>query len=245
MGKPWSLEARDVQPEQFEAVLKELAGPDLLGLNLTLPLKQLAFQHVRSVSDEARQAGAINCLRWSENGWQGHNTDGQGWLDSFSEELGLSLAGRKTLLLGAGGACQAILSVLRAQGTQPPLLFNRTPERARALLQGDERALPPHEFAAHLEPGCLVVQTTSVGMWPRVEAVPVEWPARLPDGVVACELIYNPSPTRWLKQADELGARTLDGRGMLIHQAVRAIEFWSGLTPDPQPMRQALDQSLR
>lgn len=244
LGKPWSLAVREVQPEHLASVLAELAGPELLGLNLTLPLKQVAFQHVREASLEAREAGAINCLRWNDDHWCGHNSDGQGWLDSFREELDLPLAGRKALLLGAGGACQAILAVLRRQGTQPPLIFNRTPARAQALLQGPERALPLDEFASHLEPHCLVVQTTSVGMWPAVAELPVEWPDRLPTGVLACDLIYNPSPTLWLRQAAERGARTLDGRGMLVHQAIRAIEFWSGLRADAEPMQAALAKSL-
>ena len=225
--------------------LAELAGPDLLGVNLTLPLKQEAFQFVHCVTPQARQIGAINCLRWRQQGWEGHNSDAQGWLDSFEEELGLPLSGRKALVIGAGGACRAILSVLREQGVGPVTIFNRTPERAQALLQPGDQTAPLQQFAAELEQNCLVIQTTSVGMWPRVEATPVEWPEPLPDGVVACDLIYNPRPSRWLEQASQRGARTLDGCGMLVHQAVRAIEWWSGLRPDPGPMRKILLDSLQ
>lgn len=232
--------------EQLGQVLGELAGPELLGINLTLPLKQEAFHWAQRVSAEAIQVGAINCLRWSGECWEGHNSDAQGWLDSFEEEIGLPLAGRKAVLIGAGGACQAILAVLRQQGAGPLILLNRTPERARSLLLAGEEWAPLEQFGQCLESNCLVVQTTSVGMWPEVDDMAVAWPDNIPSGVLACELIYNPSPTRWLAQARQRrAAHTMDGCGMLVHQAVRAIEWWSGLRPDPVPMRQALLATLR
>jgi shikimate dehydrogenase len=221
-----------------------LAGPELLGINLTLPLKQVAFQFARRVTLEAEQVGAINCLRWTGQDWEGHNSDAQGWLDSYQEQIGLPLAGRKTLVIGAGGACRAILAALRQQQAGPLVLFNRTPERSRALLRAGDRSSPLENFASELEADCLVIQTTSVGMWPEVDRSPVEWPSQIPSGVLACDLIYNPSPSLWLSQAAERGALTLDGCGMLVHQAARAIEWWSGLRPDPAPMLRALRQSL-
>ncbi|MBX3166079.1 MAG: shikimate dehydrogenase [Candidatus Eremiobacteraeota bacterium] len=244
LGEPWQFEKREVKPEQLASVLEELAGPELLGINLTLPLKETAFSYC-SPTPEARAIGAINCLRWSDRGWEGHNSDGQGWLDSFHEELGATLQGRKLLVLGAGGACRAVLHKVRGQHPSEIVLFNRTPERARALAQGVERVAAWSDLARELEPGCVVVQTTSVGMWPYQEEVPLAWPEQLPSGLIACDLIYNPSPTLWLRQAAERGARTLDGCGMLVHQAVRAIEWWTGRKPESGPMLAALRESLR
>ncbi len=225
-------------------MLQELAGPDLLGINLTLPLKEEVFSHC-SPTPEARAIGAINCLRWRDQGWEGHNSDGQGWLDSFQEELKVTLEGRKVLVLGAGGACRAVLHKVRGQRPAEIVLFNRTPERARALAQESERVVGWTDLASELEPDCVVVQTTSVGMWPNQHEVPLAWPARLPSGVIACDLVYNPSPTLWLSQAAEKGARTLDGCGMLVHQAMCAIEWWTGHKPESAPMMRALKNSLR
>ena len=243
LGQPWHFEKREVRPEQLAGVLQELAGPDLLGINLTLPLKVEAFAFC-SPSAEARAIGAINCLRWTGQGWEGHNSDAQGWLDSFHEELGVTLQGRKVLVVGAGGACRAILHMVRGQRPSEVVLFNRTLERAQALVQAGERVAGWADFASELSEGCVVVQTTSVGMWPQVDQVPLQWPERLPAGVIACDLIYNPSPTLWLRQAAEKGARTLDGCGMLVHQAIRAIEWWTGLKPESGPMLAALRASL-
>lgn len=230
-------------PEQLPSVLQELAGADLIGINLTLPLKEVAFSHC-SPTLEAQAIGAINCLRWNGQGWEGHNSDGQGWLDSFHEELDTTIQGRKVLVVGAGGACRAILHMVRDQQPAEVVLFNRTPERARALARVGERVAEWADFASELCEGCVVVQTTSVGMWPQFDQVPLAWPARLPAGVIACDLIYNPSPTMWLRQAAEKGARTLDGCGMLVHQAIRAIEWWTGLKPKSDPMLRALRESL-
>ncbi|MBN9420285.1 MAG: shikimate dehydrogenase [Candidatus Eremiobacteraeota bacterium] len=215
-----------------------------MGINLTLPLKEVAFSHCQP-SQEASAIGAINCLRWNGQGWDGHNTDGQGWLDSFHEELATTIQGRKVLVVGAGGACRAILHKVRGQQPAGLVLFNRTPERAQALLQPGERVAAWTDFPTELEPDCLVVQTTSVGMWPHQEQIPLEWPDALPSGVIACDLIYNPSPTLWLQQAAAKGALTLDGCGMLVHQAIRAIEWWTGQKPESAPMRAALQQSLK
>ncbi|MFN8609348.1 MAG: shikimate dehydrogenase [Vulcanimicrobiota bacterium] len=241
LGQPWHFETRQVTGEQLADALRELDGPELLGLNLTLPLKEVAFQHCVP-SEQAQAIGAINCLRRGPRGWEGHNTDAQGWLDSFHQELKTEIKGRKALVLGAGGACRAILHVLRTQAAGSIVLFNRTPQRALALLQPGERL--GQDFAAELEPDCLVIQTTSLGMWPQVEGLPQAWPEKIPPGLIACDLIYNPSPTLWLRLAAAQGARVLDGCGMLVHQASRAIEWWTGLRPEPGPMLAALKASL-
>lgn len=203
----------------------------------------MAFGHCQP-SDEARAIGAINCLRWNGQGWDGHNTDGQGWLDSFQEELATTIQGRKVLVVGAGGACRAILHKIREEGAASVVLFNRTLERAQALVQPGERVAEWSNFASELEPDCLVVQTTSVGMWPNHEQTPLDWPVQLPAGMIVSDLIYNPSPTLWLQQAAEKGARIHDGCGMLVHQAIRAIEWWTGQKPTSGPMLTALKQSL-
>ena len=251
LGQPWTYSKREVVPEELGATLQELAGEGLLGINLTLPLKTAAFDHVVDSSPQAKKVGAINCLRWSAEGWHGHNTDADGWLDSWNQEIGLPLRGRPAVILGAGGACKAILSVLRQAGVSDLVLLNRTPERARQLLEASGHHHERVEewsaaaFTRALLPNCVVVQTSSVGMWPNSDAVPLAWPEQLPPGLVACDLIYNPRPTLWLKQAQDRGAQILDGSGMLVHQAARAIEWWSGQLPPTETMMRVLRDSLR
>ncbi len=237
LGQAWTYHKRQVVPEQLEATLQELASPELLGINLTLPLKEVALPHLVGMTPEAASIGAVNCLRRDQDGWWGHNSDAPGWLDSWNDEIGLPLLERKCILLGAGGAARAIAYVLRTQGARVVVL-NRTLERARAL--GFEVAdWSTSGLAAQLEPGCVVINTTSVGMWPRVEEIPLEWPEPLPEDLIAVDLIYNPRPTRWLLQS---GRRWLDGSGMLVYQALRAIEWWSGQRAPAQPLLDLLRQ---
>lgn len=235
-----------MRESELLAVLKELAEQRPLGVNLTLPLKEAAFRLVQSATPQAVAIGAINCLRWNGAAWEGHNTDGAGWWDSFQQEVGRPITGRPALVLGAGGACRSILNVLRSQTVGSIKLFNRTVEKADALLERGEQALPwdAELFASHLQANSIVVQTTSVGMWPQVDEQPLPWPEHVPQGVIACDLIYNPRPTLWLRKAEERGATILDGCGMLVHQAARAIQWWTGQLPDPKPMREALLHSL-
>ena len=237
LGQSWTYHKREVQVAQLGEVLAELSGPELLGINLTLPLKEQALSLLAGSTAEAQAIGAVNCLRWTEGGWWGHNSDAPGWLDSWQEEIGLSLRDRKCVVLGAGGAARAILYVLQREGARSVVL-NRTPERARAL--GCAVAdWSTSSLAQELEPGCVVINTTSVGMWPSVEEVPLEWPDSLPEDLIAVDLIYNPRPTRWLQQS---GRRWLDGSGMLVHQALRAIEWWSGQRAPAQPLLEILRQ---
>lgn len=206
----------------------------------------MAFDLTESVSEEARAIGAINCLRPTTGGWEGHNTDAAGWLDSWNQEIALPLQGRKAIVLGAGGACRAILHCLRQSQVNSLVLLARNPTRAQHLLMPGEELAPWDSavLAGHLEPGCLVIQTTPIGMHPQEQEIPLPWPSTLPPELAACDLIYNPSPTRWLQEARQRGARTLDGCGMLLHQAARAVEWWTGHLPPIAPMREALRQSL-
>jgi shikimate dehydrogenase len=131
---------------------------------------------------------------------------------------------------------------LQSRGIEDLIVLNRSPQRAERLGTPSGSL---DQFAQLLRADSVVVQTTSVGMWPAVEASPVEWPSQLPAGVVACDLIYNPCPTLFLRQAAALGAACLDGRGMLVHQAARAIRWWSGREDIPTDiMRKVLVDSL-
>lgn len=212
-------------------MLAELASPELLGINLTLPLKEEGLRLATSATPEAREIGAANCLRWGPRGWEAHNSDARGWLDSWDREIHQSLEGRKALVLGAGGACRAVLWALRSRKVGSLVLLARNPGKAAALLGPGERqaAFSAQALQAELEPGTVLVQTTPVGMWPGVDELPLSWPDKVPSGCVACDLIYNPAPTLWLGQAQQRGLKTLDGRGMLVHQALGAIEWWTGL----------------
>ena len=226
-----------------------------VGANLTMPLKSEVLPLLSSCTAAARAIGAVNSLRRVEShcpdlqhaedeatprasGWEGENTDWLGWLDSWDSEIAEPLEGRKAIVLGAGGAAKAIVYALHARQIGSVAVMRRQWTDTHQWLPGFSiRALDFSQttLEAELEPGCVIINSTPIGTWPNSEGrSPLGWPPRLPAGCVACDLIYNPTRTLWLEQAAKAGARILGGMGMLVHQAARAVTWWSGATVPPE-----------
>lgn len=201
LGQDLVYLAADVPPERLETALEGLHALQAVGVNLTIPHKQAVLGLLERLTPRARELGAVNCLKPTPGGWEGHNTDADGWLDSWREEIGLPIPPR-VVILGRGGASRALQNLLLEQ-------------EVRVLYR--ERQLS-------LESDTLVINATPVGT--LSDESPVDWPDQLPDRVYAADLVYNPLRTRFLREAEERGARTLGGLGMLVHQARRAIEWW-------------------
>jgi shikimate dehydrogenase len=211
------------------------------GLNVSLPFKLQAFEIATEPSERARLAGAANCLKF-EGGQRilADNFDGVGLVNDLQRNLACPLAGKRVLLLGAGGATRGALLPIAAE--RPALLSvaNRTPDKAHALR---------HDFAAHvpLQTGGydtlagqsfdVIINATSTGL--SQEALP------LPDGLfapgaLAYEMVYGKGLTPFLRQAQTAGVdRVADGVGMLVEQAAEAFLWWRGVRPDTRP---ALDR---
>ncbi len=235
LGEDLVYLAAEVGPEDLPTVLDGLLKLQAVGVNLTIPLKQAVLPLLKRLDQRARELGAVNCLRPCQYGWEGTNTDADGWLDSWREEVGQPLAGRRAIVLGWGGAARAVGTLLQEQGARLQVLL-RDPARLK-----DSASL--QELETFLEPRAVVLNATPVGM--QSDQSPVTWPARLPESVVACDLVYNPLETRFLREARERGAATLGGLGMLVHQARRAIEWWTGRPADcATVMREAAIRAL-
>ncbi len=214
------------------------------GLNVTVPHKQAVLALIDDLSEEARGIGAVNTILFDDDGLiRGENTDCDGFLDGLAEQGGV-LKDRRVLVLGAGGAARAVVYAARKAGAARIFIHNRTPERAQDLADAfgaevlDElRDLPAHD---------VVINTTSLGMHPHVQACPL--PRELfRKEVFYADLVYNPLQTTFLRHAREAGAATADGLGMLIHQGIAAMRLWSdreldaGLSGD---LRQVLEKNL-
>lgn len=233
--------AARVEPPDLGAALEGLRVLGTMGCNLTLPLKEEALPYLHTVEEPARTFGAVNTVRFVEGRMIGCNTDAEGWLRSWDEEVGESLAGRPVVLLGAGGAARALLWAVLQRGVARVQVVNRNLARAHRLVEG----LPAEAVATpELTPGCVVVNATPAGMDPDADATPLEWPRDLPAGTVACDLVYRPRQTRFLREASARGARTLGGLGMLVHQAAASIELWTGRKPPVEVMRRAAEAAL-
>ncbi|WP_282170584.1 shikimate dehydrogenase [Ruegeria atlantica] len=224
----------DVVPEDLESVLRTLPKAGFVGVNVTVPHKEAALQIADHVSDRAAKIGAANTLVFQPDGSiHADNTDGYGFMENL-------LAGAPdwnpqdgpAVVFGAGGAARAVLQALVEAGVPEIMLTNRTRARADQLKEefGPRITVIDWVKAGNvIENAELVVNTTSLGMQGQPELrVPLDG---LQPGAVVTDLVYVPLKTRLLQAAEEAGCTTVDGLGMLLHQAVPGFERWFGKRP--------------
>ena len=218
------------------------------GLNVTVPFKLEAFAYAQRRSPRAQAAGAVNTLAFGSDGVFGDNTDGVGMVRDISGRLGVSLAGCRLLLAGAGGAARGVLLPLLEAGAASVLIANRTAEKARELaglaadprVRGcgyDELARDPGEGAFDL-----LVNATSAGLTDAVPPIP---DACYRGARLAYDMVYGARPTPFMRRASALGcALVSDGLGMLVEQAAESFHLWRGVRPETAPVLQRLREEI-
>jgi shikimate dehydrogenase len=236
LGLDWVSLAFEVAPGQAAPALGGMRSLGVAGLSVTMPHKAEVAALVDECSEVAATLGAVNCVTNRDGTLRGDNTDGAGFLASLDRAAGLSPEGTRCLVVGAGGAARAVVLALAGAHAAAVAVVNRTPARAAgvAALAGDAgrvvEAGPEAEHEAALAD--LVVNATPVGMTGSGADLPSSaWvlpPSSLHRGQVVVDLIYAPRPTPWLAAAAEAGAATVDGLGMLVHQAAAQLELWTG-----------------
>jgi shikimate dehydrogenase len=241
-----------VEEHEVAAFLRNLPDHGFVGCNVTIPNKEAAFRACDRVTDRARAIGAVNTI-WFEGSliW-GDNTDGAGFVAHLSQTHPDWADGQPSILiLGAGGAARGLALPLLARNPARLVFCNRSIERAEALCRDIQRihpnarieALAWDERATALPGFDLVINTTSLGM---VGHEPLDLslaPAK--PGAIIADIVYVPLETPLLAEARERGFRTLDGLGMLLHQAVPGFERWFGLRPEvTQALRQRVIADL-
>lgn len=227
-----------VDPARVGEALRGLSALGMAGCNITIPHKVEAMRHVDWLHPQAQRIGAINCVVVQEDGQlHGYNHDGYGFLESLREARPDWRADAgPVVVLGAGGASRAILVALIDAGAPEIRLLNRTRETAQALADEFGPVIQVHDWAARhtvLAGAELLVQTTNLGM--SGEA-PLEIDlAALPTPAVVADIIYTPLETALLAQARARGNPTVNGLGMLLHQARPAFASWFGVAPAVTP----------
>lgn len=237
-----------VAPGQVEAALRGLAALGMAGCNVTVPHKEAAAAVVDSCDAAARRLGAVNLVTVRPDGTlHGANTDGFGFLENLRERAPhWQAAAGAVVVLGAGGAARSVVGALLDAGVPEVRLLARTSARARRLAQ--ELAPSPEsgaitlpdwaDPAAALAGATLLVNATSAGMDGRPPlALPL---AALPAEAVVCDIVYTPLQTPLLRAAAARGLATVDGLGMLLHQARPSFAAWFGVMPEVTPELRAL-----
>jgi shikimate dehydrogenase len=248
-GLPFVYLAFDVSPQELETAVRGMQALGFRGWNVTIPHKVAILEYLDEVEETAREIGAVNTVVSRNGRLIGYNTDSEGYLRSLVDETGLELAGQRVLILGAGGAARAVAHALAVAGVESITIANRTREKAERLAASlgrkvDARALSLAEVARVAGETTLLVQTTSVGMYPETEAIPID-PSLLHEGMTVSDLIYRPRKTLLLREAEARGARVHGGLGMLLHQAALAFEKWMGRAAPVDVMRDALEEAMK
>ncbi len=236
------VDARYVTLEVEEAALADavlgLRALGIRGANITVPHKVAVVTMLDRLTEAARLAGAVNCIKRDGDALVGDNTDGKGFLASLRSVA--DPKGKAAVVIGAGGAARAIVAELSLAGAARIRVANRTlatAEEIAAAVGSSCEAVEltdPWTVPADAE---IVVQATTVGMDDAEARLPLVWP----EGAgIAADVVIAPPRTAFLRDAEAAGRQTLDGLGMLVEQAVFGFRWWTGFEPDADVMRDAL-----
>ncbi len=238
--KAMGLDARyincDVQPQGLGDAVKGARAMGWRGFNCSLPHKVSVIQHLDGLAESAQLIGAVNCVVERDGRWIGENTDGQGFVSSLRTVIDPN--GKRMVVLGAGGAARAIAVESMLAGVSEITIVNRNPERGQELAALVKGSFAPWDGTYTVGDVDIVVNATSIGLAPDENTPDVDG---LRAGLVVADVIPNPPKTRFLQAAQQQGATTLDGIGMLVEQAVIAIRHWTGREPDPALMRTTVE----
>jgi shikimate dehydrogenase len=244
--------AFDVEPSRLLTVLPAMADMGFGGVNLTVPLKEVAFNGLDDLADSARLLGAVNTVEILPSGLRGHNTDGEGFLMAVRDAFGVEIGGLSVFVVGSGGAGRALALTCAARGAARVAVTDLDPERADRVAAEAAGHFPGVSVEAVpagkevSEDACrkadLVIQATPVGMNP-------EDPSLLPpeafgESQMVFDLVYMYPETAFMKAAAGAGARTSNGLRMLAYQGARAFSIWTGKEPPAAVMLEALETAV-
>ena len=223
--------------DAFARTVEEFRAAGGRGANVTVPFKDQAFQYCRgALSDRAREARAVNTLAFDGAAVRGDNTDGAGLLRDLTVNVGRAIAGKRVLVMGAGGAAQGVLGPLLRAGPARLVIANRTPGKARALAKRFAGAVGGGYPEFHKEQFDFLINATSAGL--SGETPPIA-ASQFASGALAYDMVYG-RDTPFLAAARAAGVEARDGTGMLVEQAAESFLVWRGLRPETAPVLAAL-----
>jgi shikimate dehydrogenase len=245
--------AFDAPPDRLMAILHGMRDMGFKGVNLTVPLKEVAFRGVDSLDASAKLSGSVNTIEFLEDGTlRGHSTDGHGFVTAVKESFGVGVADQTVFVLGSGGAGRAVAITCADEGARRIVVSDIDAARADKVVE-EIAALCPDvavsstgtdvaAWAAAAGEADLVIQATPVGM--RQDDTPLLSREAFGKGQMVFDLIYMYPETGIMSEALAAGAKVANGLGMLLHQGARSFEIWTGEAPDVDAMRGALETAV-
>ena len=249
LGENYVYVAFPIKPDDLATAIAGLASIGVVGFSVTIPHKQTIMPFLSQITPTAKLVGAVNTVWWTEQGWQGTNTDVEGFVAPLTV-LNQDWQKVNPVVLGNGGAARAVVVGLAQLGCPEIQIVGRNLEKLEAFKNSWSRAdfnselsVYPWQALAELIPSTtLLINTTPLGMTPHLEQSPVEEDLMqgLSSSAIAYDLIYTPRPTRFLQQAADQGATIIDGLEMLVQQGAAALRLWLQKPVPVDTMRQAL-----
>lgn len=248
----WRFLTIDVKPEHIGDAIKGLKAMQMRGINCTIPHKIEVIKYLDKIAPSAKLIGAVNTVINDDGVLTGENTDGQGFMIALAD-AGVSAKGKNIVVLGAGGAARAICVELALAGAKKLTIVNIPKDLAlgqslvQTLKEGTavEVDYVPWVDAYKIPAGSdILVNATSIGLYPNVDDKPnIDYDTLTP-GLYVQDVIPNPAFTPFLQEADKRRLQWQSGLSMLVNQAALNITMWTGLDPDKDVMKKALEEAL-
>ncbi|MEH1934661.1 MAG: shikimate dehydrogenase [Nostoc sp.] len=244
-----------IAPENLEIAIAGFAAIGVVGFSVTIPHKQAIIPLLSEITPLAQTIGAVNTVSRQNNQWVGTNTDIEGFIAPLQTTYKQDWSQKVAVILGNGGAARAVVAGCHQLGFAKIYVLGRNVQKLQAFcdswsnspIEENLQVGTWDELAKLIPQADLLVNTTPIGMYPKVDESPlsVEEIANLPTGAIAYDLIYIPKPTQFLEQAEKQGAIAIDGLEMLVQQGVAALKIWLQQETIPvEVMRQALREDL-
>ena len=245
----------DVVADNLEIALKGVVALGISGLNITIPHKEKIIKYLDELSEEAAMIGAVNTIVNEHGKLKGYNTDINGILESLTEFKDL-ITGSKVCVIGAGGAARAVIfTLIRYFKPEQITIINRTIQRADTLhsyfsekMRFDNLKtidLFPPDLIETFNNSKLIVNSTPVGMFPDVDDSPTNLKESFHKDQLVFDMIYNPTETKLLSLAKQQDATTFGGLKMLVHQAAKSFELWTGEEPPVKKLTRSLELMIK
>ncbi|MHC5734496.1 shikimate dehydrogenase [Nostoc sp.] len=244
-----------IEPQNLEVAIAGFAAVGVVGFSVTIPHKQAIIPLLSEITPLAQTIGAVNTVSRQNNQWVGTNTDIEGFIAPLQTTYKQDWSQKVAVILGNGGAARAVVAGCTQLGFAQIHVVGRNMQRLHEFRNNWSNSPLVEKFQVHqweelpklIPQANLLVNTTPIGMYPKVDESPlsVEEIANLPTGAIAYDLIYIPKPTQFLQQAEKQGAIAIDGLEMLVQQGVAALKIWLQQEIVPvEVMRQALQNHL-
>jgi shikimate dehydrogenase len=229
----------EVASTDLEDVVHGISKMNFAGFNVTIPHKIGIMAYLDHIDELAETIGAVNTVTLKDGVSTGHNTDGEGFIQSLETQTGISVRGKRHFILGCGGGARAIATTLAFKGAEKIFICNRTEQKAHDLAAeintkvkacSEVVRMETADIKTALQQADVLINTTSIGMHPDKDRLPIAEDL-IPEGLIVSDIVYNPVKTKLLQAAEQRGCNIVTGLGMLVYQGAEAFRLWTGAEP--------------